>query len=729
MALDDVDTTLLQVALAVTAGALTRTDLVTVAARAGAGPWRQRDLVLTGARTLADAVRLAADTPEAELAEPAADVATAAWEAGSLAVRVGESATGRTPGLPALAAAMLGRVVEQAMTAPELPLAQVRLVPAAELARLMALAGDDTPVPRLRAEELFERQAAARPGAIALVYREREVSYAELDARADRLARHLVSLGVRPEALVAVALPRSVDLVVALLAVLKAGGAYLPLDVAYPTDRLGFMLDDAKPAILLTTTAGATHPAWHGRPLEIVRLDDAGDAAAIDRSAHHPAHAAGTSLDDPMYVIYTSGSTGRPKGVVVTHAGVAGLAATQAAAVGAGPGDRVLQWASISFDAAFWDLSLALFSGATLVLAPADDLLPGEPLAGTLAGRRITHATLPPAAVTALPEVPLLVGGTLVSTGDVCTPAIVRRWAGQTRVINGYGPTETTVGATITGPLRPGGVPSVGRPFVNTRVYLLDHHLRPVPPGAPGEICVGGPGVARGYLDRPELTAERFVPDPFGRPGGRLYRTGDVGVWGGDGELRFLGRVDNQVKIRGFRIELGEVETALQQHPGGRSRRRGGTQRRPGGPVRGGVRPAGGRRAARRCPAARAPAGHAARAHDPGRDHRPRPVPGDHERQDRPQSPSGAGDPHVGGGTGHRPRTGALRPVRRRARRGDGGCERQLLHLRRPLDRGRPAGEPHPGPVRRRGAGTARVRASDTGRHRGPARRLTAQGR
>jgi amino acid adenylation domain-containing protein len=462
---------------------------------------------------------------------------------------------------------MLGRGAVQAVPAPDVPLPELRLVSEPEQDRLLAWAGHDTPVPRLRAAELFERQAATHPGTTALVYRDHEVSYADLDARADRLARHLAGLGVGPEVIVAVAVPRSVELVVALLAVLKAGGAYLPLDVAYPAERLRFMLDDARPRILLTTTAGATHPAWHRRRIEIVRLDDERDATAVDRSSHHPAHAGGAALGDPMYVIYTSGSTGRPKGVVVTHAGVASLAATQAAAIGAAPGDRVLQWASVSFDAAFWDLSLALFAGATLVLADGDDLLPGEPLAETLTKHRITHATLPPAAVTALPEAPLLVGGTLISTGDVCTPAIVRRWARRTTVINGYGPTETTVGATITGPLRPGGVLSVGRPFVNARIYLMDHHLRMVPPGAPGEICIGGPGVARGYLNRPDLTAERFVPDPFGPPGARLYRSGDVGVWDDDGELHFLGRIDNQVKIRGFRIELGEVEAALQRHP------------------------------------------------------------------------------------------------------------------------------------------------------------------
>ncbi|GAA3348203.1 hypothetical protein GCM10020358_65770 [Amorphoplanes nipponensis] len=564
-------TVLLQVALAVVAGALRRTDAVTVAARAGTGPWRQRELDLTGCATLADALRSAAGTPETEPAEPAADVAAVGWIAdgrpGSLTVRLDEAAAGRSPGAPGLAAAMLNRVAEQLLASPETPLAQLRLVSGPDRERLTAWSGHEQPVPPAGAAELFERQARAHPQATALVYRDREVSYADLDAQADALAGHLVGLGVRPEVIVAVAVPRSVELVVALLAVLKAGGAYLPLDVAYPAERLAFMLDDARPPILLTTAADAAHPAWRSRPITIVRLDDERPVAALDAGADHPVRADGATLDDPMYVIYTSGSTGRPKGVVVTHRGAASLAATQAAAVGTGPGDRVLQWASISFDAAFWDLSLALFAGATLVLADGDDLLPGEPLAETLGKHRITHATLPPAAVTALPDVSLLAGGTLVSTGDVCTPAIVRRWAPHTRVINGYGPTETTVGATITAPLRPDGVLSVGRPFVNATVRLLDHRLRLVPPGVPGEICIGGPGVARGYLDRPELTAERFVPDPYGPPGTRLYRSGDVGVWDDDGELHFLGRVDNQVKIRGFRIELGEVEAVLQSHP------------------------------------------------------------------------------------------------------------------------------------------------------------------
>ncbi|MFB9235708.1 amino acid adenylation domain-containing protein [Plantactinospora siamensis] len=561
--------TLLQVALAVAAGALARTDSVPVAARVGAGPWRRRDVDLASCRTLADAVRAAEGAAVVEVSGPAAGVAGVAWTddgtPGSLTVRLGVDAP--AAGRPGPVADMLCRVAEQVLADPDRPLSRVDLLGAADRARLAGWAGRDTAVPPVGAAELFARQARAHPAATALVYRDHEVSYADLEAQVDRLARHLVGLGVRPEVLVAVAVPRSVELVVALLAVLRAGGAYLPLDVTYPTERLGFMLDDARPPILLTTAANAVHPAWHDRPIRLVRLDDEGDSAAIDASASHPVSAGGGAPGDPMYVIYTSGSTGRPKGVVVTHAGVASLAATQAAAVGAGPGDRVLQWASVSFDAAFWDLSLALFAGATLVLADDDDLLPGPPLAETLTKHRITHATLPPAAVTALPEVPLLVGGTLISTGDVCTPAIVRRWGRRTRVINGYGPTETTVGATITGPLRPGGKLSVGRPFVNARIHLLDHLLRPVPPGASGEICIGGPGVARGYLNRPELTRERFLPDPFGPPGGRLYRSGDLGVWDDDGELHFLGRVDNQVKIRGFRIELGEVEAALRRHP------------------------------------------------------------------------------------------------------------------------------------------------------------------
>ncbi|MFE0106754.1 amino acid adenylation domain-containing protein [Streptomyces sp. NPDC059009] len=419
--------------------------------------------------------------------------------------------------------------------------------------------------------ELFRARVTEAPDAPALLFQDTTVSYAELDARANQLARYIIGLGVGPEQFVAVSVPRSVDLVVALWGVLKAGAAYLPLDPDYPVDRLSFMVDDARPALLVTTgaTAGLLGEAASDVPRLV--LDAPATTAAL--SAYDTAdltdaeRTAPLTVDHPMYVIYTSGSTGRPKGVVVPHRGLASLVATQADAVQAGPGSRVLQFASVSFDAGFWDISMGLLSGAALVLGPAEELMPGDPLATLVARHRVTHATLPPVALASLPAGPdVLAGATLVSTGDACTPELVARWAPGRRLLNGYGPTETTVGATMSGALGIGGTPPIGRPFVNSRVYVLDRWLRPVPPGAVGEMYIAGPGLARGYLKRPGLTAERFVASPFGPPGARLYRSGDLGRWRADGQLEFAGRADNQVKVRGFRIELGEIESVLAAH-------------------------------------------------------------------------------------------------------------------------------------------------------------------
>ncbi|MBX7554902.1 amino acid adenylation domain-containing protein [Streptomyces sp. tea 10] len=419
--------------------------------------------------------------------------------------------------------------------------------------------------------KLFEARVAEAPDAPALIFGDTTVSYRELDARANRLARRLIELGAAPEQFVAVSVPRSIDLIVALWAVIKAGAAYLPLDPDYPVDRLSFMMEDAWPGLLIATTETAA--LLDGLAPEVPRLvlDAPGttdELRARDSSAVTDAERrAPLTTAHPMYVIYTSGSTGRPKGVVVAHHGLASLVATQAAAVQPGPGSRVLQFASVSFDAGFWDISMGLLSGAALVLAPSDELLPGDPLAALVRRHRITHATLPPVALASLPaEEDILAGATLVSTGDACTPELVARWAPGRRLLNGYGPTETTVGATMSGPLSVGGTPPIGHPFVNAGVYLLDRWLRPVPEGSVGEMYLSGPGLARGYHDRPALTAQRFVADPFGPPGARLYRSGDLGRRRPDGQLEFVGRADNQVKVRGFRIELGEIESVLGGH-------------------------------------------------------------------------------------------------------------------------------------------------------------------
>jgi non-ribosomal peptide synthetase component F len=269
-------------------------------------------------------------------------------------------------------------------------------------------------------------------------------------------------------------------------------------------------------------------------------------------------------------VIFTSGSTGRPKGVVISHAGLASFAAAEAEHYRVRPGDRVLQFSSPSFDASVLELCMSLPAGAALVVPPPGPLL-GEQLAQVLAAGRVTHALIPPAALATVPAEVAARGlpdfRTVIVGGDACTADLVRLWAPRRRMINSYGPTESTVVATWSGPLVPGdGPPPIGRPIWNTQCYVLDRHLRPMPPGVPGELYVAGLGLARGYLNRPGLTAERFVACPFGKPGKRMYRTGDLARWAPDGQLHYLGRADDQVKIRGFRIEPGEIEAVLRRH-------------------------------------------------------------------------------------------------------------------------------------------------------------------
>ncbi|MFF0383225.1 non-ribosomal peptide synthase/polyketide synthase [Streptomyces sp. NPDC004286] len=416
---------------------------------------------------------------------------------------------------------------------------------------------------------MFAAQVAARAREVALIHEDIRLTYAELDARAARLAHLLVARGAGPEQVVALAVPRSADMIVAQVAVLKAGAAYLPVDTDYPADRIAYMLDDARPVCLVTTTEVLPDLPPGTDPLVLDAPATLAELAA--QPTHDPYAAVELTAAHAAYVIYTSGSTGRPKGVVLSHAGVAKLVATQRERFGIGPHSRVLQFASPSFDVAFWDLCLGLLSGGRLVVVPTDRRLPGEPLAAYAREHGITFMILPPALLAAMPEdVQLPPEATLLAGTERVSPELVGRYAGGRMMFNAYGPTEATTNSTLgrcDPHTPPGTIVPIGVPDPGTRAYVLDDRLRPVPAGVTGELYLGGAGLARGYLGRPGLTAERFAADPFGAPGERLYRTGDLVRWKADGRLEFHGRADSQVKIRGFRIEPGEIESVLRAHP------------------------------------------------------------------------------------------------------------------------------------------------------------------
>ena len=417
-------------------------------------------------------------------------------------------------------------------------------------------------------------QAAAEPGRPALTAGGETLSYAELEAAAGRLANHLRAAGARPGRPVAVCLERSLGLPVAILAVLKTGAHYVPVDPTSPAARLRYILEDAG-AGLLVTDAPAPE-GFAGRVVDVRR-----EAAAI---AAMPAEAPGPGIDGgaPAYVIYTSGSTGRPKGVVVTHRNALRLFATARRLFDFRPRDVWTLFHSSAFDFSVWELWGALLHGCRLVVVPHEVARSPEDFHRLLRTERVTVLSQTPSAFAQLAEVDagrpadeLAALRWVVFGGEALDPAILRGWLGRhparPRLVNMYGITETTVHVTHheVGPAEPDGRSAIGRPLPDLAVYVLDGRLRPLPVGVPGELYVGGDGVALGYLRAPALTAERFLPDPFaGAPGSRMYRSGDLGRWLPDGGLQYLGRNDDQVKVRGFRIELGEVEAVLREHAG-----------------------------------------------------------------------------------------------------------------------------------------------------------------
>ncbi|HEU4556397.1 MAG TPA: amino acid adenylation domain-containing protein, partial [Longimicrobium sp.] len=470
----------------------------------------------------------------------------------------------------------LARVLEQVADDADVRLSRLALAGPEERARVVVEWNrTGRPFPREACiHQLFQAQAGRTPGAVALVWGGEELTYRELDARANRLAHHLAGLGVGPESRVGVRVERSVENVVATLAVLKTGGCCVPVDTSYPAERMALMLADSAVRVLLSDGEIAA-----GQDIHVLRLDQVEVLAA---GRDHPL-SANVSAENLAYVFYTSGSTGRPKGVMMAHREVVQYAACLPETMPLGPGDRVAQASNASFDAAVFEIWGALFHGATLVGIDRDVLLSAPLLGQALREQEITHlyqtAALFNQHVREQVDVyaslrQLVFGAEAVGTEGVRQ---MLRSGKPARVLHEYGPTEATVWCTleeVEEVAEDAPTVSIGHPIPNARAYVLDAAGEPLPVGVPGDLCIGGDGVVRGYLGRPGLTAERFVPDPFAaEPGGRMYRTGDRARWTADGKLEFLGRLDDQVKIRGFRIEPGEVEAAIAGYPGVREAR------------------------------------------------------------------------------------------------------------------------------------------------------------
>ncbi len=469
-------------------------------------------------------------------------------------------------------ARQMATVLGQAVADVGHPIGQLDLLDADELHRVLVEFNDNAgPVPTTRCiHELVTERASVVPDATAVDHLGDRLTYAELDRSANRLAHRLMAAGVGRGVIVGICLDRSLEMITTILAVLKTGGAYVPLDPSYPVERLHFMTTDAGVQVLVTMGDLA------GRLTDL--MGDTGTVVRLDREstplAGYPDDDPGVDVapDDLAYIIYTSGSTGRPKGAMIEHRNVVNLAPAVAELFGMEVGHRVLQFASLCFDASVFEIHVPLIFGATVCMAPRDQLASGPDLLRIMHDERINSVLLPPSLLAILPDADLPHLTNMCSAGEACHPDLARRWGRNRRFINAYGPTEATVFSTMH--LVEGDPPEdavsvpIGTPIANTQAYVLDEHMRPVPIGRPGELYVGGPNVGRGYLGRPELTAERFVADPFsGQPGARLYRTGDRVRWLPDGTLDYIGRLDNQVKLSGYRIELGEIEVNLIGQP------------------------------------------------------------------------------------------------------------------------------------------------------------------
>ncbi len=457
-------------------------------------------------------------------------------------------------------------IVKSVTMDPERHISQLAMINDAEFQELLHhWNGREVVLSQVLVHQIITDNARRFPDHAAVHYQDEILSYAELDKRSNQLAAALVRAGVQPESMVAVCLPRSSRLIIGILAVLKAGGAFVPIDSSYPDDRIRYILQEADCRILLSDTDFGPGIEQEKPDMQFVDVN----AAEIYRQKNEMIDN-GVSLENLAYVIFTSGSTGRPKGVMVEHRNLVNIILSQIKAFGITRDSRVMQMLSISFDAAVGEIFRTLVAGGTLHMADKEDLLPGPGFIHLLKKNKISAFAISPTALGAMPdssnELPDL--KMITVGGEPCPQSVAERWGRGRKMLNAYGPTETTIGATLTVNWDFKLKPPLGHPLDGVKLYVLDSQLRLVPVGIPGELYIGGIGVTRGYLNQPELTKKSFIPDPFsGNPADRLYRTGDLVRWLSTGMLEFVGRIDQQVKIRGFRIELGEIETALAKHP------------------------------------------------------------------------------------------------------------------------------------------------------------------
>ncbi|MDY8021009.1 non-ribosomal peptide synthetase [Paenibacillus polymyxa] len=463
-------------------------------------------------------------------------------------------------------AGQIKMIIREIIRCPKIRIADIEIVPEEESS--VQLHDFNRTGAEYRKEQtihgLFEERADQRADHPALVWGEQTLSYRELNEQSNRLATVLRARGVKPDDIVAIMTERSMEMVIGILGTLKAGGAYLPIDPSYPEERIHYMLEDSGASMLLTQKHLRDKLAYHG---PIMDLDGESlqqkeqDGSANPQPVNKP--------EDLAYIIYTSGSTGKPKGVMVEHRGIINLRHFFQEKWGVDGTDRMLQFASSSFDASVWEMFTILLGGGTLYLVSRNIINNLNEFARFINEKQITIALLPPTYLAGIEPDRLPALKKLVTGGSAITKELVTRWKDSVEYMNAYGPSESSVIATAWTYREEGmGHPSVpiGKPIANTRIYILDQHQKLLPLGAAGEMCVAGDGLARGYLHRPEMTAEKFVSNPY-EAGEKLYRTGDLVRWLPDGNIEFLGRIDDQVKIRGFRIELGEIEAQLQKHP------------------------------------------------------------------------------------------------------------------------------------------------------------------